>query len=331
MEEIQKILLSMVLLYPEERHSIFKALTDKHFTGQFRTIFKECEMLYQLNKEIDPVIIVSDLGNEYMNLVVMLSDMSLMNKPNTKEYIDLLKDAYNKKRAMVKTKELILKMEKNEISKREIQNAYLEISKLFNEEDKVKKINMMQGFSELLEDLENKTEYIKTWFSKLDKYVLIDRGDYIIIGGRPSSGKTTIAINMMMNIAEYYNVDFFSLETNSLKVFRKIASSITKININKIQHKTLLDNDYITFLATANEVSKYKLNVIEAAGMSVQDITSIALQDKADIIFIDYLQLLRAKGKDLLEQTTNISKDLHIFAQKEKNYCYCFSSAKKNR
>jgi replicative DNA helicase len=319
LEDIQKVLLSIILIYPQERHLIFKGLSEKHFSGQYRTVFKECVKLYQSNKEIDPVVIVADLGNEYMNLIVMLSDVSLINKPNTDEYISLLKNAYNKRQAMTKTKELILKIEKDELNNnQEIQDAYLEICKLFNEEEKVRKINITQGFSELLDDLESKTEYIKTWFKKLDKYVLIDRGDYIIIGGRPSSGKTTIAINMMMNMAAEYNVDFFSLETNALKVFRKIAASTAKISINKIQNKNMLDDDYKNLLTTANSVTGYKLNVIEAAGMSVQDITSIALQDKADIIVIDYLQLLSAQGKSLYEQTSNISKDLHIFAQKEK-------------
>lgn len=318
MEDIQRTLLSMIILYPKERHLIFKGLDEKHFSNQYRTIFKECKKLYLENKEIDPVIIVANIGSEYMQTVVELADTSLLIKPNTLEYINIIKDNFSKKEAMLKTKELLLKIEKGEIDKRKIQESYLEISKLFNEESKVKKLNMVQGFSILLDDLEQKTEYIRTWFQKLDKHVLIDKGDYIIIGGRPSSGKTTFAVNLMLNMSAKYTVDFFSLETNSLKVFRKIAATCGRININRIQNKSLVETDYNSLLNAANECAGYKLNVIEAAGMSVQDITSIALQDKADIIFIDYLQLLQGKGNSLYEQTTNVSKDLHTFSQKEK-------------
>ncbi len=329
MEEIQRTLLSIILLYPEERYLIFRGLTEKHFFNQYRTIFRECNKLYMTEKAIDPVVIVSDLGNEYMNLVVGLSDMSLIAKPNTEEYITLLKNDYSKKQSILKTKKLLEKIEKNEIEQLEIQNSFLEISKLFNEESKVKKVNMLQAFSELFEDLENKTEFIKTGFKKLDDYVLVEKGDYIIIAGRPASGKTTIAVNMMINMSKIYTVDFFSLETSTLKVSRKIASTGGKININKILHKNLDDEDYTNLIRTAGEFTNYKFNVIEAAGMSVQEIISTALQDKADMIYIDYLQLIRAKGNTAYEQTTNISKDLHTFSQKEKVTVFALAQLKR--
>lgn len=321
MEEIQKILLSIIILYPDKRHLIFRGLDETYFTSQYRTIFKECKKLYLENKEIDPVIIIADIGSEYTNMVISLSDMSLLIKPDPEEYINILKSDYNKKQAIIKTKELLLKIEKGLLNQCEIQNGYLEISKFFNEESKVRKVNMLQGFTELLDDLESKTEYIKTWFEKLDKYVLVDKGDYIVIGGRPSTGKTTFAVNLMFNLSAKYTVDFFSLETNSLKIFRKIAATCGRISINRIQNKALLDSDYNNLISAASECTNYKLNVIEAAGMSVQDITSIALQDKADIVFIDYLQLVQGKGTSLYEQTTSVSKDLHTFSQKKKLQC----------
>ena len=329
MEEIQRIILSIILLYENERYLIFKGLSEIHFSNQYRTIFKECQKFYLENKEIDPVVIVANIGTEYMNTLVELSDLSMIIKPNTTEYIEILKNDYNINQAIIKTKNLLLKIEKGQVTKTEIQNEYLEISKIFNTESKVKKVNMLQGFTELLNDLEVKTEYIKTLFKKLDSYVLIDRGDFIIIAGRPSSGKTTIAVNMMINMSAKHTVDFFSLETTSMKVFRKIASSGGKININRLLHKNLQSEDYNKFICVADEFSRHKLNVIEASGMSVQDITSIAMQDKADIIFIDYLQLVNGKGANLYEQTTNISKDLHTFAQKEKITVVALSQLKR--
>lgn len=318
MEEIQKTLLSLIFLYPKERHLIFKGLDVIHFRNQYRTIYKICKNLYQENKEIDPVVVISIAGAEYTTTVAHLADVSLIIKPNTEEYIKLLRDDYNKKQAILKNKELLIKIEKDSLTPEEIQNGYLEISQLFNRESKIKRVNMLQGFTDILDDLESKTEYMRTWFKKIDNYILIDKGDYIIIGGRPSSGKTTLATNFMMELSRKYTVDFFSFETSSLKVFRKIASSVGRISINKIQHKALQEIDYENLLSAASNCQNYKLNVIEAAGMNVQDIVSITQQDKADIIFIDYLQLIQGKGKTLYEQTTSVSKDLHTFAQKEK-------------
>lgn len=330
MIEIQRGLLSLIIIYANERHLIFKGLDEQYFTNQYRTIFNICKKLYSQNKEIDPIVIVSIAGNEYRNLILGLSDTSLITKPNTLEYIKLLKEDFNKKQAILKTKELLFKIENEKLEQVQIQKEYLELSKILNQEIKIKKVDMIQGFSDLLEDLESKKEYIKTYFKKLDDYVLIEEGDYIIIGGRPSSGKTTIAVNMMIAMSSKYKVDFFSLETNSLKIFRKIASTSGRININKILHKNLQDSDYNDLINAAGELSKYNLNVIDAAGMSVNDISNIALQDKADIVFIDYLQLINAKGNTPYEQATNISKDLHIFAQREKVTVFALSQLKRN-
>jgi len=329
MEEVQKTLLSLIFLYPEERHLIFRGLNEECFKNQYRTIYRACKELYLKNKDIDPVIVISIVGNDYTTIVANLADISLFIKPNTEEYIKLLRDDYNKNKAIMENKELLYKIEKELITPEEIQFKYIELAQVFNKGNDVKRINMLQGFTELLDDLESKTEYMRTWFTKIDNYILIDKGDYIIIGGRPSSGKTTLAANFMLELSSKYTVDFFSLETSSLKVFRKIASAAGKININKIQHKTFIESDYEKLLNTASNFQNNKLNVIEAAGMTVQEIESIALQDKADIIFIDYLQLIQGKGNNLYEQTTNISKELHTFAQNKK--VTVFAMAQLNR
>ena len=330
MEDIQKTLLSIIILYPEERHLVFK-LNERYFTNQYRTIYRECKKLYQENKEIDPVVIVFNIGNEYIHTVAQLADMSLIIKPNTMDYINILRNDYNRKHAIFKNKELLVKIEKNELKNSEIQDQYLEISKLFKtDENAVKSVNMLQGFSELLEDLEKKPEYYRTGYKKLDQNVLIDKGDVIILGGRPSFGKTTLAVNIMVNMASRYKVDFFSIETSTRKIFHKIASSGARIHLSKILHSNLVDTDYNALLEIANEYNGYKLNVIEASGMDVQGITSKALEDKADIIFIDYLQLINENIANPYERVSEISKKLHTFAQKEKVIVFALSQLKRN-
>ena len=96
MEEIQKTLLSLIFLYPKERHLIFKDLDEIHFTNQYKTIYKACKKLYQENKEIDPIIVISITGTEYTNTIANLADISMIIKPNTKEYISWLIDNYKK-------------------------------------------------------------------------------------------------------------------------------------------------------------------------------------------------------------------------------------------
>ncbi|HBD64096.1 MAG TPA: hypothetical protein DC038_06610, partial [Clostridiales bacterium] len=132
------------------------------------------------------------------------------------------------------------------------------------------------------------------------------------------------------NISASYNVLFFSIETSAVKIYKKIASSAARINYKKILQSELFESDYSAFLGAANEFSNHKLKVIEAAGMSVRDIASVALQNKADIIFIDYLQIVSDKtAKSGYERVSNISRELHTFAQKEKITVVALSQLKR--
>ena len=331
MEEIQKTILTMIFLYPEVRYKIFKKLNGNHFNNQYKTIFNSCQKLYKKNKEIDPLIVMSDIGNEYMSLIASLTDITLIKKPNVDEYIKVLTEDYNKREAIFKTKNLLLQIEKGELPQEKIQEGYLSISKVFNSESEDTRIfDTVQGFSMVLDELESKKEYIQTGFKKLDELVLIDKGDMIVIAGKPSSGKTTIATNMMMNISAKYNVLFFSIETSAVKIYKKIASSAARINYKKILKSEMYESDYSSFLGVANEFSNHKLKVVEAAGMSVNDIISISLQNKADIIFIDYLQIVADKSdKSSYERVSNISRELHTFAQKEKITVVALSQLKR--
>ncbi len=64
--------------------------------------------------------------------------------------------------------------------------------------------------------------------------------------------------------------------------------------------------------------SSLRLSVVEAAGWTVTEIQAKAIQERAEVVFIDYLTLLSADGKSLYEKATNASKGLHTMAQQSK-------------
>lgn len=318
MEQIQKNILSIAILYPKERYLIFRDLEEHHFMNEYRTIFQEMQQLYNSNKEIDPLVILNDLGQEYALKIAELSDISYV-KPNTKQYIDILINDYQRKQAKDKLTSILFNLERKEYKPEQLQDDILEASKIFQSNNsRFKSYTMMEGLTNVLNNLEKKKQYHKTGFSYLDKIIYIDKADFVIIGGRPSSGKTTFATNIMTNMSENNKVLFFSLETAAEGIYQKIISSKANINIAKILNNNLTDEDYTKYLSVSNELDKHNLEVIEASGMAINDITSTTLQKKADIIFIDYMQLIQEQGRTEYERVSEISKKLHIFAQKEK-------------
>lgn len=329
MKKIQEALLSTAILYEEQRYLIFGELQEEYFTTEHKTIFKEMNRLYSLRQDIDPVILLNKLGKSYTNLIAELSGPSFI-KPNTEQYIKLLKQSYYNKKAISQTQELLLNLQQNNVAPEVLQNKYLEISKMFDSNTtQYKSYTMTESLNEAYDNYNLKENYYKTGFKKLDDTVLISPGDYIIIGGRPSSGKTTFATNMMKNMAVKQKVLFFSLETNKVNIANKIICSAGKIQLNKILHKNLTDEEQTNYLNTSSELMKLNLEIIEAGGMTVNQIITKSLQRQADIIFIDYLTLVKAEAKSLYEKATRISNELHIMAQKNKITVIALSQLKR--
>lgn len=329
MREIQKSILSTAILYEEQRYLIFGELQEEHFTNEYKTIFKEMKKLYSQRQDIDPVIILSKLGKSYINSITELSGPSFI-KPNTEQYIKLLKQNYYTTQAISQTEELLLNLQQNNASPEVLQNKYIEISKMFDSNSsQYKSYSMTESLNEAYDNYNSKQSFHKTGFNKLDNTVLINPGDFIVIGGRPSSGKTTLATNIITNMAIDKKVVFFSIETNKVNITNKLISSNGKIQLSKILHKVLSDEERENFLNTSSELMKLNLEIVEAGGMTFNQIATKALQRQADIIFIDYLQLINSDAKNSYERVTRISNELHMLAQKEKITVFALSQLRR--
>jgi replicative DNA helicase len=78
----------------------------------------------------------------------------------------------------------------------------------------------------------------------------------------------------------------------------------------------MTEQDFALVTEAVETYRKLPLEYIEAAGMSVREVQAIALRRKFDVIFVDYLQLLRGEGQSRYEIVTEISVALHTLAQK---------------
>lgn len=158
-------------------------------------------------------------------------------------------------------------------------------------------------------------EYLAWGVPAIDDKVFAERGDLILLGGYPSAGKTLLAVQFALCLSNTYRVGFFSLETSARKLTDRVMSHMSQIPLTKIKRRDLNDADWAAIAAASSELSKLQFSIIEASGMSVHDIQAVSLNQRFDIIFVDYLQLINEKGRDRYETVTNISQRLHTFSQ----------------
>ena len=90
---------------------------------------------------------------------------------------------------------------------------------------------------------------------------------------------------------------------------------VAQVSSQRIKRRELTEEDYFQLERKVDEVKKRRLSLIRASSMTVEDIRAYTLAHRFDVIYVDYLTLIRAPGKTEFDQATYISKALHQMAQ----------------
>lgn len=169
----------------------------------------------------------------------------------------------------------------------------------------------------MLEELNDAEEskLIPTGLRELDDIIQLEAGDFVVLGGYPSAGKTALALQIARSMAYQYHVGFYSLETNQTKAARRILAATAGIPLCDIKRKTYSDDQCTAAAHAATDFAQLHFDFVPASSLTVQEIKSLALSRHQQVIFVDYLQIVRGKGRDRYEIVTNISQDLHRLAQ----------------
>ena len=161
--------------------------------------------------------------------------------------------------------------------------------------------------------MDEKPMYIKTGLERLDEALHISPGDFIIIGGRPSAGKTALSLQIAASMAKQnYTVYYFSLETSKRKLGARLMANQIYCPLDTVKNKAVSLNE----IDGQAKNMKMPLYIRSAAGKNVAWMKAQALRKKAQVIFVDYLQLIHETGaKDRYAAITAISIALHELAQ----------------
>ena len=304
---IGDILLSAETVMPA---AVEKLTPDDFFVPEYRALFTACRVLYRQQRPIDVVTVIGSLGDEYKPTVIQAGE-AVPSISGYQQYIDLVLETAQKIRAHRAAADFLETLEGNQPLD-ECQGAAANVLKCFDSVFCGKTVTAADGFFSFCEGQEKPKRYIQTGFSGLDRLTHISKGDYIVIGGRPSTGKTAITLQFMLHMAEQYKAVYFSLETSSEKIYERLISCYTHTSFAAIKSGAILWDNVTPHY---DAFKRLQLTVVEAAGWTVDQIKSKAMQLQADVIFIDYLGLIKSEGRSGYEKVTNISISLHTLAQ----------------
>ena len=162
-----------------------------------------------------------------------------------------------------------------------------------------------------------------------DKLGGLHQSDLIIIAGRPSMGKTSLATNIAFNAAQKLqdngkksSIAFFSLEMSSEQLSTRIISEQAKISSNDIRRGRISDDQFDKFLETSKNIAELPLYIDETPAISIAALSNRARRIKRlfglDMIVVDYIQLMKGTtfNKDgRVQEISQITQGLKAVAK----------------
>ena len=301
-------------------YEVMCGLSARSLTPDLALVFKELKLKGELASKTD-----SDMFNH-------ISD-SVFTTSNYKHYAEIVKD-YWQKRELADIASSILSRTQNPAVKgdelmAEIEKRIVELS-MDNSQYRI------YGGADIADKLCNsmkvrannraKVSGLATGFNELDEMTNgLQNGDLIIVGARPSIGKTALAMTMIRNIAFEHRIScgFFSAEMGLEAISDRFLSLTSRMSLQKVRRGDIqkLSMTESSSLTNAMDViNKATIHLCDAPNIKLTALRSIArrmkFEHKVKVIFVDYMGLLDAEfqGSEY-ERTSFISKSLKGIAR----------------
>jgi len=310
---------------------------DDFFKGSHQVIFKSIISLFEKGEGVDILTLTGELklngeleragGNAYIASLTSRVPAS----SNVSYYARQVKEA-STRRALLNTARTIIDETRNESleSRTIIENAEKSIFELNDNQSRGDLKPAREVIQKTIENIEkryrNKEPYsgIPSGFDALDNMTNgFQNSEMIIIGARPSIGKTALALSMAMNISIKQQIPcgFFTLEMSELSLMLRILSAESRVNSNSIRTGLLRKSDITRMHDAAGRIYEAPLIIQDTPNIPLLDLRSLArrmvMKHDVKIIFVDYIGLISPEDSRLPrhEQISQISRSLKSLAR----------------
>jgi len=173
-----------------------------------------------------------------------------------------------------------------------------------------------------IKTLEETTVSLSSGLTQMDEKFgdWLGNGHLIILGGRPGSGKTWIAQDILEHVASLQDkrVAFFSFEMSSSEIIKR--SVCKKLNISPSKYEKVLNESLFNKVVNELKILSLMDMLIIEDSLTVEDIINSTFkvndEKKIDLIVVDYLQIIQADGENRNAQIGSITRSLKNLARK---------------
>ncbi|MGX7589044.1 DnaB-like helicase C-terminal domain-containing protein [Candidatus Vidania fulgoroideorum] len=320
---VEKILIGNIILDNKIFFKIENKIDEKDFYFlENRNLFKTIKRFILKKKKVDPILLneKKNIKLKYINHIIKIA----YRNNNVEEYIKVIKKKSIKRKIYFLLKKICDDFINGTVKIKEIKEKIYKIFENLLKKDNSNS-NISEEFKRYLDDYDKKNKNVMTGYNKFDKLTSgLNKGELIILAGRPSVGKTAFAINICENVSikmkNGINLTslILTMEMSSKQILYRILSSLLKKNSNEILKKKIKKNK---ILKAKKLISKSKIILDDTINLTPEKLF-IKLKNTIDkkeisLLIIDYLQLMSIDNykENRTSEVSKISRALKNIAK----------------
>ncbi len=313
--EAEKSVLGAILIDSSAINLVAEFLKPEHFyLPEHKAIFSAMLSLFEKQKPIDLVTIQDQLKHEdNLKKIGGQSYLSeLINTVPSSAYVEhyglIVKNRYAKRKLIEISSRMVEKAfdEKSDVQKLldEAERGIFSLSQEHLHRDFIELKDILAESFERLEEFMKKGTHLRgvpSGFTDLDnKLAGMQDSNLVILAARPGIGKTTLALNIALNVAtkEKLPVGFFSLEMSKEELVDRLLVGQADIDAWRLKTGRLSEEDYKKLTEAMGLLSEAPIFIDDTPGASILEMRTKARKLKVDkklrLLIVDYLQLANA-------------------------------------
>ena len=349
LEAEQAVLGSMLI-----DQNCMKDVMDKLQPGDFylqqnRDIFETMYTMFSYSRPIDPVTVVGEMQkngtfdeNTTRNYIIQLMDIT-PTSANVMEYVALVRGKSLLRNVATAAGEITSMVREGSGDPEDVlevaeQKIYA-VRQGRSSQDMAPIGTVLSGVLENIEQLSaegGRLPGISSGFSAIDaKLSGLNKSDLILLAARPGMGKTSLALNIALNVGKNSGktVAMFSLEMSKEQLALRLLSSEALVESNRLLTGELRESDWMKVAEAAGVLSRADIRLDDNPLLTVSDMNAKCRRlDNLGLVVIDYLQLMSSAGGSMKhsgesrqQAVSDISRMLKIMAKELQVPVLCLS------
>ena len=317
--EAERAILGAILYRPEEAGpQAQESLTEEHFYhAAHAIIFREMMLLMDSMSVVDMVTLTQRLQDknqlEAIGGPTYLADllMSVPSIANLEHYINIVVEKSMLRKLITASVDIVGKcFEEQDDIKRWLDQVEQDVFKITAE----RSLSRTHPIKDLIKDAMRSIEQLydkkgaitglPTGYRDFDKLTSgLHDGEVVVIAGRPSMGKTALALNIADRIAVDHQipVGIFSLEMAAEALVTRLLCSRAQVTLRSVRDGFLSEKDFPQLTAIASQLMRAPIYIDDSANLTVYQVRAKARRMKSQfdirLLVIDYMQLMRAPSR----------------------------------